>query len=344
VSERTLLVPREQSPAFVKNNKSERMLTLAAFHQLQDVPPLIEWLANIENEKTRQAYQQDVSEFCRFVGINDAHTEQFRQVTRAHVIAWREALKHPGRMPRPCGDATVRRKLASLSAFFKYLCDRNAVDENPVSGVKRPKISSSEGSTPAVGDEQIRRLLQAPPLNTLKGKCDRAILSTLAYHGLCEQELCRLRVRDYTRRAGVMQFTVHGKGDKIRYVPVHPATQEAIHIYLELAGHSHDLQGALFRPVRNNRSATGLAKPLSPTAIYTEIVMKYAKEIGITADTHGFCVHSMRVTFGTNAWEHGADIVDIQQTLGHANVATTRSYLRMRRENLADSPVFKAQY
>ncbi|NET39561.1 MAG: site-specific integrase [Cyanothece sp. SIO1E1] len=72
--------------------------------------------------------------------------------------------------------------------------------------------------------------------------------------------------------------------------------------------------------------------------------MRYAKEVGITAETHGFCPHSMRVTFGTNAWEHGADIVDIQKTLGHANVATTRSYLRMRDEKLGDSPVFKAQY
>ena len=323
---------------------SESLLTHEAFHRLRDVPTVIEWLANIDNPKTRAAYKRDVGEFCRFVGIADTSPDTFRQVTRAHVIAWRDALRAEDRFPQPCSGVTIRRKLAALSAFFKYLCDRHAVNENPVSGVKRPKISSSEGSTPAASDEQVKALLQAPPTDTLKGKRDRAILSTLAYHGLRESELCCLRVRDYARRAGVMQFTVHGKGSKVRYIPVHPATQELIHFYLEAAGHAEDLKGALFRPVRNNSSTSGLNKALSPTAIYTNIIMHYAWQAGITNDTHGFCAHSMRVTFGTNAWEHGADIVDIQKTLGHANVATTRSYLRMRNENLVYSPVFKVGY
>ena len=224
VNDGNLVKIENNLPVPVGQNAGERLLTSEAFHRLRQVPTLIEWLANIDNEKTRKAYSCDVGEFCRFVGIEHAGVEEFRLVTRAHVIAWRDALTAADRDPQPCGGATVRRKLAALSAFFKYLCDRHAVNENPVSGVKRPKISASEGSTPAAGDDQIKALLQAPSADTLKGKRDRAILSTLAYHGLRREELCGLRVRDYARRAGIMQFTIHGKGRKIRYLPVHPAT------------------------------------------------------------------------------------------------------------------------
>src|SRR5215510_814726 len=97
-----------------------------------------------------------------------------RTVVRAHVIAWRKDLESRGLTP-----ASIRRKLSALSSLFDYLCDRNAVAGNPVDGVKRPMANSNEGTTPALGDEQARRLLEAPPADTLKGIRDRAILATL---------------------------------------------------------------------------------------------------------------------------------------------------------------------
>ncbi len=63
-------------------------------------------------------------------------------------------------------------------------------------GWKRPAANNNEGSTPALGDAQARKLLEAPPADALKGVCDRAILATLLYHGMRREELCRLRVRD----------------------------------------------------------------------------------------------------------------------------------------------------
>jgi len=54
---------------------------------------------------------------------------------------------------------------------------------NPADGVKRPVANGNEGSTPALGDAQVRKLLDAPPEDTLKGVRDRAILATLLYHG-----------------------------------------------------------------------------------------------------------------------------------------------------------------
>ncbi len=95
---------------------------------------------------------------------------------------------------RKLKPASRRRKLSALSSLFDYLCDRNAVIGNPVDGVERPKANGNEGNTPALGDRQARRLLEAPPTDTLKGIRDRAILATLLYHGLRRGELCALMV------------------------------------------------------------------------------------------------------------------------------------------------------
>ena len=67
-----------------------------------------------------------------------------------------------------------------------------------------------------------------PSEDTLKGLRDRAILATLLYHGMRREELCRLRVRDLESRQGVVHLRLHGKRDKIRFVPAHPMAQRLI--------------------------------------------------------------------------------------------------------------------
>lgn len=271
----------------------------------------------------------------QLVGIE--RPEEFRQVTRAHVIAWRKALE--GRALAP---TTIRRKLSALSSLFDYLCERNAVRHNPVDGVKRPASHQNEGLTPALGDAQARLLLAAPSGGSLKARRDRAILATLLYHGVRREELVGLKVRDLHHRGGVMHFRIKGKRDKPRFVPVALNALRLIQGYLEAAGHAEDLAGPLFRPVKNNTTGT-LRKPLNACSVYESIVKHYAEQVGILNDTHGLCVHSLRATAATNALEHGADIAKVQEWLGHANVSTTRLYDK-RKMRPEDSPTFKIEY
>ena len=173
---------------------SNRLLTAAEFHRLADVPPEVEWFANLTNAHTRRAYENAVRDFMRFAGIG--RPEEFRTVTRAHIIAWRDDLVRRG-----LGGSTIRHRLASLASLFEYLCEQNAVTHNPVKGVERPRTESGEGKTPALGDHQARKLLAAPEADTIKSKRDRAILSTLLFHALRREELCKLKVKDASTRA-----------------------------------------------------------------------------------------------------------------------------------------------
>jgi len=309
-----------------------RLLTSAEFSKLKDVPPEAEWFANIESPGTRRVYQTDIRDFMRYTGIREA--VEFRLITRAHVIAYRDELTQ-----RKLAGATIRRKLAALSSLYEYLGDRNAVPVNPVKGVARPKVETYEGKTPAISDAQVRALLAAPQGQTLKAKRDRAILSILFYHALRRDELCKLMVKDVHERRGVKHLRVHGKGAKLRHVPLHPASQERIDEYLEAAGHGHTPSAPLFKPVRNNRRGT------TDTALTTEgvylIIKHYGKTVGVSVERFG--PHSARATAATNALDAGADIAKVQEWLGHANVSTTRVYDH-RKTRPEDSPTFKVRY
>ena len=213
-----------------------RLLTAAEFQGLADVPPEVEWFANILNPNTKRAYENDVKDFMRFVGIE--RPKEFRNVTRSHVIAWRKTFETRGKDGKPLAASTSRRKLSALSSLFEHLCNHNAVTHNPIKGVKRPSEGANEGKTPALGDDQARALLDAPPADTIKGKRDRAILAVFLYHGLRCAELVSLCVRDIEERRGVKMLKIKGKGSKLRYIPAHPAALERIDDYLGHADHS----------------------------------------------------------------------------------------------------------
>ena len=254
---RALIPPGDQTEVG-RVATGDRLLTKKEFQGLADLPPEAEWFANIRNKNTKRAYGHDVAEFARFVGVGQP--EDFRLVTRAHIIAWRTQLEE-----RDLAASTVRRKLSALSSLFDQLCEANAVTDNPVHGVKRPSEGANEGKTPALGNGQARRLLEAPDEGTLKGKRDRAILATLFYHGLRCDELCRLKASDRQTRQGVPHLRIHGKGDKIRFIPISAHAIRLIDDYLIADGRIEDRTGALFRPVRNN--ATGVLKKTAASLV-----------------------------------------------------------------------------
>ena len=262
--------------------------------------------------------------------------EEFRSVTRAHILAWRTELGQQN-----LAAASIRRKLAALASLYDCLCECNAVMHNPVRGVKRPKAETGEGRTPAPGDAQARVLLDAPPSGTLKGKRDRAILSVLPYHALRREALTKLLVKDFNQgRRGVPHLRVQGKGGKLRYLPAHARSLRLVDEYLAASGHGQEADAPLFRRIRSPKAGS-LATALTSGSVYSEVVVHYMKRVGITGENMG--PHALRATAATSALEHNADIAKVQEWLGHTSISTTRVYDR-RSFRTEDSPTFKVAY
>ena len=99
---------------------SPASLTTDQFQTLAEIPPELEWFANLTNPNTRRAYQQDIKDCMAYAGLH--RPEQFREITRTHVIGWRQQL-----VTQQLANDTIRRKLAALSSLYAYLCNRHAV-------------------------------------------------------------------------------------------------------------------------------------------------------------------------------------------------------------------------
>jgi len=97
-----------------------------------------------------------------------------------------------------------------------------------------------------------------------------------------------------------------------------------------------DTEGALFRPVSNNRTGE-LDNTITPDGVY-KLVRRYALALGLKIGAD-----ALRATAATNALDHDADIAKVQEWLGHANIATTRIYDR-RKLKPEDSPTFEVSY
>ncbi|KPZ10732.1 hypothetical protein ALO41_00781 [Pseudomonas amygdali pv. ulmi] len=142
---------------------------------------------------------------------------------------------------------------------------------------------------------------------------------------------------DIQERRGIKHLRIHGKGGKLRFLPLHPVAAERIYVYLEASGH-HQLDGKppLFLPLRGPSTGAGI----SADGLYA-LVGHYAKAAGIKVA--GLGVHSLRATAATNALQHEVDITKVQVWLSQANISTTRIYDR-RQIRPEDSPTFRVKY
>ena len=187
-----------------------RRAQLATLDQLAAIPEEEIWLAKQKSAQTRRAYKLDMRHFMRALGITD--TDQLRQIDHRAVIAWeRMQREQEGAAP-----STVRRRLAALSSLFKHLVRHGVAARNPVVDVERPRINRIEGSTAAFSKAQARKLLDAPPADTVAGLRDRAILAVGLQIGFRRAEIAALNVGDLHQNMGYDALRVIRKGGPAR--------------------------------------------------------------------------------------------------------------------------------
>ena len=301
--------------------------------QLASIPEEQVWLASRKSARTRRAYQNDVAHFMRTFGIQSP--EELRKIDHRAVMAWERLMREE----QGSQASTVRRRLAALSSLFAHLVKFGVVEVNPARDVERPAINRREGMTLAFSQQQARKILDAPEHNTLLGLRDRAILAVGLQVGFRRAEIASLKVGDFHMNRGYDALKVMRKGGKKGSLAIHPQAAQRIRDYLDVAGHGDDIEGPLFRPVRENQNAKESRRHLAPIAI-DRVLRKYARSIGLE---RGYSAHSMRATFITTALDNGASLEDVQSAAGHADPSTTKLYDR-RGYNPEKSASFFANY
>lgn len=228
-------------------------------------------------------------------------------------------------------SATQNYYIIALRSFLKYLAKRDvltlAAEKIELGKIPEREISFLE-------PEELQRLIQAPLATqgknteiTLSQLRDKAILETLFSTGLRVSELISLNRDKINIEKG--EYTVRGKGNKVRIVFLSPPCQDAVKQYINKRT---DTDPALFIHHVTNQYEKTRDNRLTSRAVQ-KIVKKYASQTGIIKK---ITPHALRHSFATDLLAAGAHIRSVQEMLGHSNLSTTQIYTHITNQQLKE--------
>jgi len=284
--------------------------------------------------KTIENYDRYLSRFLNFTKIktvkeiDDETVKKFRLWLNRQNLSSNKQISRNFLNKRHSG--TLKKKtqnyyLIALRSFLKYMHRRgiHALAPERIDLAKVP-----ERSIDLISANELERLLDAPEGENLSTLRDKALLELLFSTGLRVSEICSLS-RDIDLSKD--EFSVRGKGEKVRVVFLSERAKQAVKKYLDKRS---DLDDALFISLSNRITLSDGNGLLRLTARSAErIVAKYAIKAGIDKKV---TPHIIRHSFATDLLQNGADIRSVQAMLGHSNISTTQIYTHVTDKHLRD--------
>ncbi len=268
---------------------------------------------------TVKSYREDLTQALAFFRTRHAHPEPAHLTTRLlrAYLAW---LHDQG-----YAKSTIARRLAAVRSWCRFLRRQGMLDANPADGLRGPR---REQKLPSFfREEDLPRLLEAPPADTPLGLRDRAILETLYSAGLRVSELTGLSVADVDFADGLA--TVRGKGKRERLALLGPPCLEALRRWLPARAALLAARGQQSDALFVNKNGTRLT-----SRSVGRLLDKYLARAGLDPAASP---HTLRHTFATHLLDAGADIRSVQELLGHRSLGTTQIYTHVTTQRLRDS-------
>jgi integrase/recombinase XerC len=268
---------------------------------------------------TKDAYSRDLSQYVSFltfmvkkkdIGVEDISRESIRDYL--YVLS----NKHLSRR-------SIARKLASIKSFSAFLVMEEIIEKNPAAGIKTPKIEKKEPVF--LSKNEIDRVMNSPVAENMISYRDRAILEVFYSTGIRLSELYGLDIEDVDFHNGVID--VVGKRGKNREIPIGRMARKSLEKYKPFRNNclferGHIGAKALFINRRGGR--------LSKRSIQNAV----SKHLKMISEKQHLSPHVLRHTFATHMLDNGADLMAVQELLGHASPDTTQIYTHITMERL----------
>ena len=248
------------------------------------------------------SYSKDLSQFAQFLGVESLEP---KRVAVGDVRAWIFSLSKAGMAVR-----TVRRKVQSLRAYFRYLQKEGVVDANPVDDIPMAKVPHPlpvfvrEKSMDEVLDEDYDH-------DDFVAVRNRLIVEMLYEAGIRRAELITLEDVNVDSRAG--ELKVLGKRNKERIVPFGPRLGALVEVYRALRKR--------LSPESDRFFVTEKGRAVYPTLVYNVVTGALSS---VTESKRS--PHVLRHSFASAMLNHGAGINSVKELLGHESLAATQVY------------------
>jgi integrase/recombinase XerC len=285
-------------------------------------------------------YEQDIAQFVSFKWGDQADAPfAWDTVRNEDARAFLMAFAKEKALP-----TTIRRKLASLRSFFRYLVTAKIVSGNPFAGIRGPRLAKPLPKILSV--EEINKLLSSPlralkelkesdkkptPIDEYEMVRDAAVFELLYSTGCRISEVIHLIWQEIYLQNGSVIVT--GKGSKQRLCIIGKAAKKALEkmraAAKEIWQDAQDLSSAIFlnregKPLCVRNVERSIKRWLSYAELPSEITP-----------------HKLRHSFATHLLDAGADLRSVQEMLGHSSPATTQIYTHVSVQRLKDE-YFKA--
>ncbi len=269
---------------------------------------------------TRTAYRTDLGQFERFAASAFGTSQvDVAKVTRNLLRDYFGTLIDHG-----AARKSVRRKMAAIRSFFRFLVRRHILTLNPAEGLTSPKLGRH---LPVFVDEKaMEHLLDLPDISTVEGCRDSAILELFYSTGIRLSELLGLEMQDLDPHNRTVK--VFGKGSKQRIVPVGDKALTALNRYLARRA---DLVTDTTGPGDRERIFLTIhGRKMYPKGVNL-IVKRYLTQV---SEVEKKSPHVLRHTFATHMLDRGADLRAVKELLGHESLSTTQMYTHVTVERL----------
>ena len=297
----------------VKKRRGERKM------RLQDkLVPYLEYCTYRKelDQKTVKAYRIDLNQYFTFVACEEPDKEKIEEyITELH---------------KKYKQKTVKRKIASVKAYYSYLEENELIKESPFRKIK-VKFKENLILPRIIPREEIEHLLNhmygclQQESETVYKYClrDVAVIEIFFATGARVYEISNIRAENVNLNTGLIQLM--GKGAKERYVQISNSSLLAMMKKYFVENRTEIKEsGYFFVNNRGNR--------------YTEqsirlMLKKYTKQAGIERN---ITPHMFRHSFATYLIEEGVDVSCVQQILGHSSIKTTQIYIHVAAKKQAE--------
>ena len=258
------------------------------------------------SENTVQSYCRDIKQFSDYITKSGF---DILSADNALVTSYVSNMQSRG-----MADSSVLRCIASIRALYSFLLAKSAVTTNPTSDIKLPK---QQKKTPeALSKDEIDALLNIPNLTTPRALRDKAMLEIMYASGIKVSELINLKTNDIDTDLGYLKC-IHNID--VRIVPLGRPAILAVKNYL-----------AVSRPLMAKEDEQSLFVNYTGSAMtrqgFWKLIKEYARKAGIEKD---ITPHTLRHSFAAHLLENGADLVSIQEMLGHKDISSTQMYAKL---------------
>ncbi|MBA31120.1 MAG: site-specific tyrosine recombinase XerD [Chloroflexi bacterium] len=266
---------------------------------------------------TLKAYKNDINDFIDF--LVKSQIKKISEVNHNNITKYIEKLNN-----KSYKNSTKSRKIASNKSFFKFLRSENYITTNPFSEFTQPKVSNMIPDI--LSYEEIELLLEySKNNNNFQGNRDSVMIELMYATGMRVSELVSLNLSNIY--SSELLITTLGKGDKQRNIPVYRQVINNIELYINTYRKKYVKfeTDALF--------VNRLGKRMSRQAFWL-IIKNIASISGINKN---ISPHMIRHSFATHLLQGGASLKNVQDLLGHANIATTQIYTQLSNEYVKNS-------